>query len=174
MITFHSLRTNFFFLLVILPRVIQTWSNCHWQRIKKDKIITIRSITEPTSNTYYILLRVRQGRKKREEQKDSRYKVNVSSVRERLIRRDRDSPRCERFLHSNQYSTYSYTYSRNPRTYICSNTCVQYCVYCMLRVEMLTMRVSGIFTFHFFTCHLCFSFQHFTSNKFATNRCDVK
>lgn len=49
------------------------------------------------------LLGRRSGLDKRGEKK--RRKVDVSSVRKRLIRRDRGSLRCERLLHSNQYDT---------------------------------------------------------------------
>lgn len=47
------------------------------------------------------------------ERKKKGRKVDVSSVRKRLIRRDRGSLRCERLLHSNQYDT------RTPGFYIC-------------------------------------------------------
>lgn len=41
-----------------------------------------------------MLLRAGQGKKKEKNgRRESRYKVDVSSVRERLIRRDRDSDR---------------------------------------------------------------------------------
>lgn len=58
--------------------------------------------------------------KKRMERESRDIKVDVSSVRERLIRHDRDSVRCERLLHSNQYSTHTRTNTRVIRghTYV--------------------------------------------------------
>ena len=54
-----------------------------------------------------------KGKKEGEEGKERKgRKVDVSSVRKRLIRRDRGSLRCERLLHSNQYDT------RTPGFYI--------------------------------------------------------
>lgn len=103
--------------------------SCRWCKIHARKYARyiFAQRRKNITGREYVLVAVRHSskrtvkeRKKKERRRESRYKVDVSSVRKRLIRRDRDSLRCERLLHSNQYSTHSYTYSRNPRAYMCN------------------------------------------------------
>lgn len=66
-----------------------------------------------------MLLHAGQERKKK-ERRESRYKIDVSSVRKRLIRRDRDSPRDARgfSIRINTAHIRTHTHVIRGRTYV--------------------------------------------------------
>lgn len=83
------------------------------QRKEDERENKGKKIEKEISVSTQVALDRSTGERSGQEGEKKGRKVDVSSIRKRLIRRDRGSLRCERLLHSNQYDT------RTPGFYIC-------------------------------------------------------